>query len=85
MECVLKELVKNSIVIEISTKVITNKKSHHEAQSIEWDDGSRSDIAYVPKVSGKGLHPVIVEFQDFVDEDYMKKQAGVLSSSSRAI
>jgi hypothetical protein len=28
---------------------------------------------------------VIVEFQDFVDEDYMKKQAGVLSSSSRAI
>jgi hypothetical protein len=73
MDRVPEKLTKNSLVVGIIIKALTNKKANHEPKFMEWGDGSRSNLVYVPK-SGKGLRPIIIEFQDVVDDKSMKSQ-----------
>lgn len=78
MDRVLKGLTEYPVVVDIVVKGVTNKEAKYESKSVEWDDGTRSELGLLPnkQKNSKNFAPVFIEFQENVDDAYIKQLIG---------
>ncbi|KAI9489847.1 hypothetical protein BDB00DRAFT_769882, partial [Zychaea mexicana] len=70
-----KAILKTSTAIDIITSDLLNvPKGTYTTATTEWDNGSRSDILYVPCLGiQNSLPPILIEVQAIVNEASMER------------
>lgn len=78
-----KTILKSTTALDIiTTNLVNTPKGTYTTASSEWDDGTRGDILYVPRLGiHNGLPPILVEIQAVVSEAFMER---VVNYSQRA-
>ncbi|RCH88512.1 hypothetical protein CU097_011284 [Rhizopus azygosporus] len=75
MDQLSKSILKTSTAIDIIASDLLNiPKGTYTTASTEWDNGSRSDILYVPYLGiQSSLPPILIEVQAIVNEAFMER------------
>ncbi|CEG69300.1 hypothetical protein RMATCC62417_05398 [Rhizopus microsporus] len=70
-----KKLLKTQDVIDfVVAEILEVPKGTYVSAGTEWNDGSRSDILYTPRLSiQKSLPPILIEIQLIVNEAFMQR------------
>ncbi|KAI9360573.1 hypothetical protein BD770DRAFT_308219, partial [Pilaira anomala] len=71
-----KEVTRNPVVINIITEAILNVKDEYLLESTNWPNGTHSDVVLLPKSMDSGLPPIIIEFQQNVNNKFMERAVG---------
>lgn len=69
-----KEVTKNPVVINIITKAILNVEDEYLLTN--WHNGTHSDVVLVSQSMDSGLPPIITDFQQNVNNNFMKRAVG---------
>ncbi|KAG1192744.1 hypothetical protein G6F70_009171 [Rhizopus microsporus] len=79
-----KKLLKTQDVIDfVVAEILEVPKGTYVSAGTEWNDGSRSDILYTPRLSiQKPLPPILIEIQLIVNEAFMQR---LISYSQKAL
>ncbi|KAG2231689.1 hypothetical protein INT48_000429 [Thamnidium elegans] len=66
-------MARNSSVIKIITSALINDTGDYNVTDSEWSNGCRSDLVLEPKSLSTGLFPIVIEFQQSVNNTFMKR------------
>ncbi|KAI9490306.1 hypothetical protein BDB00DRAFT_769137 [Zychaea mexicana] len=69
--------------IVIDTVVSPEAKKQYSPWPTEWVDGNRSDVLYIPNTHNDELHPIIVEVQHTVNNDFILRLMSYAISAYR--
>ncbi|GAA5817926.1 hypothetical protein MFLAVUS_011505, partial [Mucor flavus] len=68
-----KGVARDSSVIKIITSALINSTDDYIVADSEWSNGCRSDLVLEPKSLSIDLSPIIIEFQQSVNNIFMKR------------
>ena len=72
-DLMVKGVTRNSSVIKIITTALVNETDDYNIADSEWSNGCRSDLVLEPKSPSFGLPPIVIEFQQSVNNIFMKR------------
>ncbi|KAI7893182.1 uncharacterized protein EV154DRAFT_502762 [Mucor mucedo] len=67
-----KSVTRNSSVIKIITSTLISSTDDYVVGDSEWSNGCRSDLVLEPKSLSTNLPPIIIEFQQSVNNIFIK-------------
>ncbi|KAI9470685.1 MAG: hypothetical protein EXX96DRAFT_365891 [Benjaminiella poitrasii] len=71
-----KEETKNPVVINIITKAILNVEDEYLLETTNWPNSTHSDVVLVSNSMYSSPPPIIIEFQQNVNNKVMKRAVG---------